>query len=325
MLIYQSGLPPIPARKLVWMDRTGKPTGSLDTASPSQIWLRLSPDGKRAAYSAVTGGSENVWVYDVDRDQEAKLTSGGGHLPAWSPDGTQLVFDSSRFDPGLGVARTTHVLYITQSNGASSERRLLAPETGYTLWAFDWSPIEPLLVFAKSAQAATRDFWILPLVGDGKPFPYLTTPSDEGAASISPNGRWLAYATDESGIYQVIVQPFPDPSVGKWSISSAGGTGPRWKRDGTELYYMDREGQIVAVRVKTHPTFHAGKPVPLFKTSGPGIPGTRGLAYDVTPDGQRFLVLFATVPVDTSRYPVQEAPIPAPITVLVNWTSALKE
>jgi serine/threonine protein kinase/Tol biopolymer transport system component len=327
ILIYRSGIAPIPTRRWVWMDRTGKSSGPLPIPSPTTLWLRLSPDGKRVAYSARGSRFEDIWIYDFDRDQETRLTSSGSdHLPIWSPDGKQLIFDSGRIDPALGIDRTMlHVLYTREATSATPDRLLLVPEPGFGLWAFDWSRTEPLLVYAQQEnQIGTRDLWIMPLTGDRKPFPYVTSPFDEGAASISPNGRWLAYASNETGVHQVIVQPFPDPSGGKWQISSSGGTSPRWKRDGTELYYVDREGQIVAVRVNTDQNFEAGKPIPLFKTLQPVLGVGPALFYDVTPNGDRFLVLLATGAVDTSRYPVQEAVIPAPITVFVNWTSALK-
>src|SRR5262249_4938839 len=147
----------------------------------------------------------------------------------------------------------------------------------------------------------TNEIWTLPLNADRKPFLYLSTPFTKGNAALSSNSRWLAYVSRESGENQVIVQPFPDPSGGKWHISGEGGQYPRWRRDGRELYYVDSKGQIVSVSVATDTNFQYEKSTPLFQTSIPvgllGLEWTDGPAYpyDVTPDGQRFLI---SAPVD---------------------------
>lgn len=180
----------------------------------------------------------------------------------------------------------------------------------------DWSRDGRLIVFSHGKSGAADDLWVLPLFGDRKPFPYLTTPFSEGTGALAPNGRWLAYVSDEPGTPQVIVQPFPDPSGGKWQISRQGGTYPRWRRDGRELYYLDRGGRIVAVSVTTDGNFEVGKSTPLFTTSIPFPNQSRntGSPYDVTADGQRFLMSVPLGNVDS-----------APITVVLNWTAVLKK
>jgi Tol biopolymer transport system component len=305
-LIYREAISLKPP-ELVWVDRTGKRIGPLGAAALSGVDVRLSPDGKRVAFStSVDGGLADVWIYDIDRDQARRLTTDLGidHMPVWSPDGSELIFDSNRLN------RVLHALFKIPSSGAVAERLLLAPENGFGLGALDWSRDGRMLLFEKAQDLRVTGLWVLPLFGDGKPFPYVSTPFITlDYARISPNGRWVAYASTQSGSTQVIVQPFPDPSGGYWPISSGkGGTRPKWKRDGTELYYMDPEGQIVAVRVETEHSFQFGKPTPLFKTF-PNAP------YDVTPDGKRFLVLAPAVPVNTAR---------PPITVILNWNSSLK-
>jgi serine/threonine protein kinase len=303
------------SRQLVWIDRNGKtspPIGSpLDARS-----LRLSPDGKRVAFSNESDEGNtwagDIWIYDIDQDLRTKLTTHPAldHWPIWSPDGSRLAFDSERDGP-------SHTLYEKPSNGASPERLLLQPEPGFGYGLLDWSLDGRIVVFQRVKQGSpSGDLWVLPLFGDRKPFSYLTAPFPKGNAALSPNGRWLAYVSGEAGIPpEVVVQPFPDPSKGKWQISRNGGAYPRWRRDGRELYYLDRNLRIVAVSVSTDNHFEVGESVSLFEapilfpprhgpSQGPDYP------YDVTPDGQRFLVasLFGTTP----------------ITVVVNWPASLK-
>jgi dipeptidyl aminopeptidase/acylaminoacyl peptidase len=209
------------------------------------------------------------------------------------------------------------------SNGATPERLLLEPEPGFGLGALDWSLDGRLLVFSKAqigvaSETGPGDLWVLPLVGDRKPFPYLTSPFDESEASLSPDGRWLAYTSNESGAYQVLVRPFPDAAGGKWQVSADGGVHPRWRRDGRELYYYDTKGWVVAVAVRTDDRFELGKSTPLFKSlfpvPEPATPAGSAFRYDVSSDGQRFLV----------AAPPPSAMSTAPITVVLNWPSAVE-
>src|SRR5262249_751322 len=133
----------------------------------------------------------------------------------------------------------------------------------------------------------------LPLTGDRKPFRYLSTSSDDTPqAALSPNARWLAYASNATGKYEIVVQPFPNPSGGKWQISAEGGANPRWRRDGRELYYLDPSGRIIGVQVKTDGNFEVGQSMPLFKIpSGTySTDSSSAFTYDVTSDGQYFLL-----------------------------------
>src|SRR5262249_28943493 len=144
------------------------------------------------------------------------------------------------------------------------------PKTGYSLQ--DWSLDGRFVVFTQRKQlaAASNEIWILPLYTDRKPFPYLSTPSFKGNATLSPNGKWLAYVSRAwNATNRVTVQPFPDPSGGKWQISGEGGQYPRWRRDGRELFYLDATGRIVSVSVTTEGNFQYGKSTPLFQTPIP--------------------------------------------------------
>src|SRR5262249_42814219 len=214
-LVYQRDIAQTTARRQwLGMDRGGK-TISRIGASRNAPLVRLSPDGKRVAFSqAVAGAAEDLWVYDLDRDVRTRLTTDPDvdHMPIWSPDGLQLAFDSGRAPyPG-------HALYEKPSNGAGTEHLLFQPDPEMGYGPQDWSLDGRQIIFYQRKVQTTlgNEFWVLPLFGDRKPFLFLSSSFFLGNATLSPNGRWLAYVSNESGTFQVIVQPFPDPSRGKW-------------------------------------------------------------------------------------------------------------
>jgi eukaryotic-like serine/threonine-protein kinase len=299
-----------------WTDRSGKTSEPLAYIPSSG--LRLSPDGRRVAFadgiSLGTTGA-NVWIHDLDDGKRMKLTSDSSisHLPIWSPDGSRVIFDSNR-----GRDAASHALYEKLANGATPEQLLLEPPPGLSVSAQDWSRDGGLIVFTQGKQrGGPYDLWYLPLSGDRKPVPYLTTPFDEENAALSPNGRWLAYATNESGSFQVVVRSFPDPSKEKRQISVEGGTGPRWRADGREIYYLEPSGRVVAVQISTEKGLSVGGSTPLFKTVFPfsaatltETPHGSSYPYDVAPDGQKFLTSGGL--------------IAHPIVVVMNWVAGLK-
>ena len=158
------------------------------------------------------------------------------------------------------------------------------------------------------------DLWVLPLQGDRKPFPFLQTEFNELRCQFSPDGRWLAYSSDETSRYEIYVRPFagaPAGSGGKWQVSINGGSLPRWRRDGKELFYVAPDRKLMAVEVKANSgSFQAGVPKPLFDTRTDPSIGSRG-GYDVSPDGRRFLI---SAP--------GEQPSASPIHVVVNWAAS---
>ena len=294
------------ASDLVWFTRDGKSPGAF--ASRGTVGgLALSPDGTRVAIQMDTSANWDIWLMDIAREVATRFTfdSSVEIAPLWSPDGSRVLFASDRSGK--------MDIYEKDSGGSASEHLLVKngiPE--------DISPDGKYLLF--SAYEKTRSsLWLLSLSGvpaGAKPTPYLQTSFDERFGQFSPDGHWVAYASNESGQYQIFVQSFP-AGAGKFQVSTgAGGIQPRWRRDGKEIFYVATDGKLMAVEVSTAPRFSAGNPKPLFDTliyrTTVGYPVFR---FAVTPDGKRFLI-------DTVPTAAQNST--APITVVLNWQAALK-
>jgi Tol biopolymer transport system component len=302
VLAYQTGSS-LEGFKLTWFDRSGKQMGILgDPAIYGD--LELAPDGKRASVSiSEAGKGRNIWIYDVARSLKTRYTFDAAidGPSIWSPDGSRVVFTSNRkghFD-----------LYQNVSDGSGTEAPLL--EDNFDKIPGSWSPDGRFILFTNAGGPTGTDLFVLPLTGDRKPVPFLNTQFNESYGRFSPDGRWVAYRSNESGVYEVYVAPFPGPG-GKRQISTAGGNWPRWRGDGTEIFYfsLDNKVMVAAVNGKGS-SFEVGAVKPLFDAHV--FTGLR-YPYDVTADGQRFLL--STVPGQSSA---------APITVVVNWTAGLKK
>ena len=228
--------------------------------------------------------------------------------PIWSPDGRQISFDSDRKD-GTG-------LYQKASSGAGVEELLLRSDSGNAR-AFSWSVDGSYLLYqtagARVSGRACCDLQILPLSGDKKPRAFLENPFIKLRAKFSPDGRWVAYESNESGTRnEIYVVPFPKPDS-KFLVSTAGGAWPRWRRDGKEIFYLDPNRRLMVADVDGRgPSFKVGAVRPLFAIDAPLVARS---AYDVSPDGQRFLV-------NVLR---EQSAAPAPLTVVSNWTATLKK
>lgn len=231
-----------------------------------------------------------------------RLTTAPGEdeTPVWMPDGKRLVFAGDR--PGGSN------LLLKLADGSATEEKLLEIRVGHR-HADSVSPDGQILAFHEFSPQTGGDIWVLSLQGDRKPRPFLQTPSNEVGARFSPDGRWIAYMSDESGHPEVYVQAFPGPG-GKWKISTEGGVEPVWSRNSPELFYRN-EDQMMAVDVATQPTFIASKPRFLFRGQFDRTPW--GANYDVSPDGQRFLMI-----------QVVEATASNQIHVVLNWLEELK-
>jgi len=307
-LAYQAGAS-AGGSQLVWLDRTGKRTGTLgDPAGYRDI--QLAPDGKRVAVAiAASVGSSDIWLYDVARGLRARFTfdAASEFTPVWSPDGASVVFRSNRKGPNN--------LYRRVASGAGSDDVVL--EDSSQKFPTSWSPDGRSLLYTNTGSS--NDLFVLPMANDRpatgsegrKPIPFLQTPFNEGNGQFSPDGRWVAYRSNDSGAgpFEIYVVPFPGPG-GKWLVSTAGGDFPRWRRDGTEIFYLATDSTLMAASVNGKgSSFEVGAVTALFqmRRGGPGWP------YDVSPDGRRFLVNALPEQQDTST----------PITVVMNWQAAL--
>jgi Tol biopolymer transport system component len=291
---------PAMEQQLGWVDRLGTPLGSIGVPG-HDVDPALSPDDSRVAvtrFDSLARVSGDIWVIDAARGVGSRLTSHGGHLSVWSPDGRRIVFNTRR--DGVDA------LYQKVAGGDGNEELVLAPPTN--TWAADWSPDGLLLLFF-SKEKESFELSALPLAGDRKPVRLRESGPYGDRVQIAPNGRWVAYASTESGTAQVYVRPFPDGD-GKWQISPHGGIEPRWRRDGRELFYIAADQQMMAVPIHSGVPFQFGPPTALFETRATISTGApAGRQYVVTSDGRRFLI----------NQPVG----PRQITVVLNWTAAL--
>src|SRR5262245_20505922 len=296
--------------QLVWFDRAGKQIGVIGSPikATTGSYPRFSPDGKQVAINRIELQSRNmdIWLIDLAGDLPTRLTSDPGFewFPTWSPDGGRIVFRASK----AGV----NGLYQKAANGAEAEKLLLQVDGVGGYDPSDWSADGRFLLYNLRMP---RDVCAMPLNSSDKPYPLLNSEFDEYRAQLSPDGRWLTYASNESGNYEVYARPFglAGPNAGKLSgnkrpISTGGGNQPRWRRDGQELFYVAADGMMMAVKINGD-TF--GTPQALFKTRMMTWLMQSGIDYDVTADGQRFLI--GTL--------VGE---PTPVSVILNWTADLK-
>ena len=312
VLAYQSG-GPIGNRELIWTDRTGT---RLDLATkPAGInSAAIAPDGNRIALGIVDSTGGDIWLQDLVRGVMSKFTFGPGYstAPVWSSDSSRIAFT-------LRSPRSVWSIY--QKSMTGSDNGELLSRTGDNGYPWDWSQDGKFIAYSDYADKTHYDLWLLPLVGEHKPISYLQTRFNEVHAQFSPDGRWMAYVSDESGQPEVYVQAIP-ANGDRRQISTAGGDLPRWRRDGKELYYIAADKKLMAIRVKTGGSpsapFESEPPQPLFVVEplGGGTPITSRYPYQPAVDGQRFLV--------NVRAGGEAASAP-PITVVVNWQDGLKK
>lgn len=270
---------------LAWVNRDGSVTPFPQPRAPFMT-PRLSPDGHRVAVViAAEDGGQDIWVYDAGRSTRTRLTFDGApgmfaNDPVWTPDGRRITYGS------------TEQLFWVTADGSGKPERLATSPTAQSphSWSLDG---KVLAFYERKEQGALRDMWVLPLTGERKPVPFLVTPFNERSPMFSPDGRWLAYVSDESGRDEVYVRSYPE-SGQKIPISTEGGTDPVWSKDGRELFYRDNDS-LIAVSVKTGASFTVGRPQKLFDQQMviQFNPGTGSLNYDVSPDG-RFVMIIPT-------------------------------
>jgi Tol biopolymer transport system component len=308
ILVYSSG-GSVGTNRLVWFDRAGKLLGQVGAFGAG--WPSISPDEKFIGFSRSTGFNSDIWLRDLARGTDTRFTFdvSQNNDPFWSPNGDRIVFRSVR---GGSTG-----LYEKEASGSGQDRLLLT--NGKNLIPDQWSRDGRFIVYSEFGMKTKWDLWVLPAgqgaPGDQKPITFLQTEFNEFEGQLSPDSRWMAYTSDESGQREVYVRPFP-ASDGKWRISTLGGDQPRWRGDGKELLFVGTDGKMTAVTVKavtgTKPSFEAGAPLPLFETRIVANPAIPVFEYDVTADGKRFLV-------DTNTA-TASAP---PLNVVVNWSAGL--
>jgi serine/threonine protein kinase len=306
VLAYRSDVQ-VKNTQLVWVDRAGKRLGPVGPPGYYRM-PRLSPDETRVAVENLDPqtGRGDIWLLDLSRGTSSRFTfdPADDAQPTWSPDGNRIIFRSQR--------EGSYTLYEKSSNGTGKEEMLL--QQNDFLRPEDWSPDGRLFLYATITADNPKSFtdlWVLPLFGERKPMPYLQTEFWQHEARFSPDGRWIAYRSDESGKMEIYVQSFPAPS-GRVPVSTEGGVNPSWRGDGKELFYLAADQKLMAVEVKSGATFQAGVPRALFLTRVSGAVGS-SKHYTVTKDGQRFLV----------NMPVEGASS-NPITIVLNWTAELR-
>ena len=296
-------------RQLAWFDRSGKEIGRVGAPDDAQAGAwgpSMSPDGRSVGLTRTIDGNEDVWLLDTERGVLRRFTfdTAAELNPTWSPDGNRIVFTSDR--QGVGG------LYQKPITGAGNEEPLLT--TALAKQTSDWSPDGRFLLYRSQDPVTRYDIWALPLDGDRKPFPVVQTTFDERDGQFSPDGKWIAYESNESGRFEIYVQPFPGPGP-KWPISKSGGAQVRWPRHGTELFYIAPDNRLMAAPIRldsSHQTVQVDVPVPLFGTHvGVPVSGSRQ-QYMVSPDGRRFLM-----------NTLAEEPT-SPITVILNWAGGGK-
>jgi len=288
--------------QLIWLDRAGKRLESVGAPGIIQD-PALSPDGKQVAVDRrdLQTGNEDIYVIDLARGTSSRLTfdPASDRYPIWSPDGTRVAWFSDR--------EGSFQIYQKLASGVGPEEILLKSEIPSL--PTSWSADGKFILYTGVDPKTSFDIWVLPLAGDRKPFPFLQTPFIESRASFSPDGRWIAYQSNDQGLNELYVQTFP-ASGSKWKVSTDTGAFPIWRRDGKELFYV-KLGALMAVEVKPGSSFEAGVPKVMFDLAGK----TRGNpVFAATADGQRFLIVS------------QEQDTPnLQFTVVVSWAADLKK
>ena len=303
VLVYRTGAGT--QSQFTWYDRAGHMLSRLGQAGLYRD-AALSRDGSRIAYSGpTTSPIWQIWILDLSRGTQTRVTflAEGARSPVWSPDGRYLAFSS---DMGNGV-------FVQEIEESGKTEQLVGQKTAI---ADSWSLDGRFLLFTQDTNR-----WDILAIPDplrkarGNPIKVATTEFNEIHAQAAPDSHWVAYDSDETGRPEIYVRPFPpgDGGAGKWLVSSNGGSQPRWRADGKELYYVAPGNTLMAVDVSTSPAFRSGTPHALFSSPALNSGDTRRFQYDVTPDGKRFLLI---APV--------EGGTPDAATVVLGWDSLLK-
>jgi serine/threonine protein kinase/Tol biopolymer transport system component len=312
VLLYETGTKAL-GTDLFWTDRSGKTLGKIAERALYKGAGEFSPDGKRLAIS-MGDPQADIWVFDLARGSRTRLTFGGGSylMPSWSSDGQRVAYLKQG---GATIIAGTSVR-ARLASGGGQEEVLIERDPGLRPVTFampEWSPDGKYLVHVEASGPNDSAIWALPLTGDKKTFAIVQPPSPQSRIvtyRLSPDGRWLAYSSTESGREEIYVTHFPS-GAGKWQVSQTGGTFPAWRRDGKEIFFMGLAGgmQSATVNVKSD-EFELDPVHSLFQVN---YVAPVGNPFDVTPDGQRFAL--TTLPESVST----------PLVLVTNWTAELKK
>ena len=287
--------------QLVWVDRQGIRTGAAGPPANYENWA-LSPDDRRVAFDAASDTGADIWILDIERQITSRLTTQPpmNNVPIWSPRAT-----GSR-SRRCAMVRST---FRRAATGAG-EDELVSKVAGQPIvFPSDWSRDGTMLAYYRMIDGTNIDTWIQPLEAGRDPFPYLDSRFDESQGQFSPDGKWSAYVSDQSGQRQVYVTSFPSPA-GREQVSVTSGTQPRWSRDGRELFYLSGDGKLMAVTVRAGETFAADTPQALFDSALD--PNELRQTYAVSADGERFLL----------QAPAEG--FASALTVVLNWPALLE-
>jgi Tol biopolymer transport system component len=291
--------------QLTWFDRTGTRLGIIGKPG-LHMNPQLSPDEQTVAADDDDAEqfASDIWLFPVVPGTASRITFDGSTRAVWSPDGRRIAFESvnTALYAKTSVGTENEALLLDAMNPAADDYRLLC----------EWSNDGRFLIYSQRDPKTGYDLWMLPLFGNRKPMSFLQAEYNEWCGTLSPDGKWIAYATDKSGRSEIYVQAFSEESAGlgrKWQVSDHGGRWPKWRRDGKELVYLGADRAVVGVEVKMGASFQHGTPHPLFP-SGIRTPDAR---FDVSADGRRFLIPAQVLEGN-----------PAPATVIVNWAGGIK-
>ena len=289
--------------QLTWFDRSGRATSTIG-APGTYSNVRLSRDGHRIASDETDGQHTDIWIHEVAQAlPKTRLTFDPSlHWdPIWSPDGKQILYSANR--------KAGMQLYVKNADGSGSEEEVADLGAGLLINPWDWSRDGKNLLVRKG-----NELWFISLP-ERVAKPLLQAKWTVRNAEFSPDGRWMAYASNETGSWEIYVSPFPNAN-GKWQVSNAGGQEPRWRQDGKELFYLSAEGKLMTVAVAPGASFKAGSPVALFQTTHRRQPVSAQdrFSYDVSGDGQRFLI--------NTRVDETSA---APLAIQLNWASEIEK